>query len=129
MSLELQVFLLLGVLNLPLHMVGDFILQTNAQAKHKANSDIHCAAHAVSYGAVFLPPLVVLAGMPGIAAAFAIALAHYTVDRYELAKQLPGLRNDPAPPDWVQKAADMALHLNANWLIFAAAAAAIQIAV
>jgi hypothetical protein len=58
MSLGVEVFLILNVLNIPLHLIGDFVLQTNAQAQHKATSDRHCSAHAASYGGLYLFPSV-----------------------------------------------------------------------
>jgi hypothetical protein len=125
MSLGIEVFLILNVLNIPLHLVGDFLLQTNIQARQKSTSDIHCSAHAASYGAVFLFPLVVLLGWGGALAAAVIAIAHYAIDRYSLARLVPMLRQDAAVPYWVEKVADAALHINCNMVVFLVAAWAI----
>jgi hypothetical protein len=125
MSLGIEVFVILNVLNIPLHLAGDFLLQTNIQAQQKSNSDIHCSAHAASYGAVFLFPLVVLLGWGGALAAAVIAIAHYAIDRYSLARLVPMLRHDAAVPYWVEKVADAALHINCNMAVFLVAAWAI----
>ena len=122
MSLGIEIFLILNVLNIPLHLVGDFLLQTNIQAQKKSTSDIHCSAHAASYGAVYLFPLVVFLGWGGVLAAAVIAIAHYAVDRYSMAKLVPLLRHDAAPPYWVEKVADGTLHINFNMVVFLVAA-------
>jgi hypothetical protein len=122
MSLSTEVFLILNTLNIPLHLIGDFLLQTNVQAQHKPNSCRHCAAHAATHGALYLFPLVVLVGRGGALAATVIAIAHYAVDRYSLARLVPRLRRDAAVPYWVEKVADAALHINCNMLVFLVAA-------
>jgi hypothetical protein len=122
MSLGTEVFVILSALNIPLHLIGDFLLQTNAQAQKKSSSDRHCSAHAITYGSVYLFPLVVVLGWGGALAAAVIAIAHYAVDRYSLARLVPMLRHDAAVPYWVEKVADAALHINCNMLIFLVAA-------
>jgi hypothetical protein len=126
MSLGTEVFLILNALNIPLHLIGDFLLQTNAQAQHKSNSDRHCAAHAATHGALYLFPLVVLIGRGGALAAAVIAIAHYAVDRYSLARLVPMLRQDAPVPYWVEKVADATLHIACNALVFLVAAWAIS---
>ena len=126
MSLGIEVFVILNVLNIPLHLIGDFLLQTNAQAQNKSTSDRHCAGHAITYGSVYLFPLVVVLGWGGALVATVIAIAHYAIDRYSLARLVPMLRQDAAVPYWVEKVADAALHINCNMLIFLVAAWAIS---
>jgi hypothetical protein len=125
MSLGIEVFVILNVLNIPLHLIGDFLLQTNAQAQNKSNSDRHCAGHTITYGSVYLFPLVVVLGWGGALAAAVIAIAHYAIDRYSLARLVPMLRHDAAVPYWVEKVADAALHINCNMAVFLVAAWAI----
>ena len=126
MSLGLEIFVILNVLNIPLHLVGDFLLQTNAMAKYKSNSDRYCLAHAISYGSAYLGLMLIVTGFwVGVLGTLVIAIAHFAVDRYSLAKQVPRLRGDLPVPFWVEKVTDAALHIHCNVLVFLAAAWAV----
>jgi hypothetical protein len=72
------------------HLVGDFILQTQWQARHKRGglsgpreSQRALAAHTLSYTAAFVPALIWLAGSLGVGvvpAALLIAIPHAVQD-------------------------------------------------
>ena len=126
MSIGIEVFNFLAGWNIPLHVVGDFWLQTNAQAQYKSTSDLHCLAHVASYSGLYLFPSVFAFGWAGVLVVAVIAIAHYAVDRYSLVKFVPMLRHDAAVPYWVEKVADFALHINCNMVIFLVAAWAIS---
>ena len=126
MSLGVEVFFFLLALDRCLHSAGDYLLQSNAMAKHKHSSNAYCAYHAVAYGSVYLFPMVYLLGWAGVLVSLVIAISHYLIDRYALAELVPKLRGDAPVPAHVLLKIDQSLHYWANALVFLVAAWAIS---
>lgn len=63
-----------------LHLVGDYLTQTDWMAKEKTKRNLAAAVHAGVYGLPFL----MLA--PSALALFVIVFTHYLIDRYRLAR-------------------------------------------
>lgn len=75
-----------------LHLLGDYILQTNWMATEKTKRDIAAAAHAFVYGLSFL--LLTSSGL----ALFTIVWTHYLIDRYRLARYVVFAKNWATEP-------------------------------
>ena len=118
------------MIQLILHLIGDYITQTDWMAKNKTKSNVAAASHAIVYS---LPFLLL---QPSLAAFSVILGTHYLIDRYRLARFVvyaknwttnPSLKWEDAnatgyhkddPPwlaVWLLIAADNTLHLAINW--------------
>ena len=114
-----------------LHLIGDYLTQTDWMAKNKTKSSAAAGAHAVVYA---LPFLMLSPSAPAFAV---ILLTHFVIDRYRLARFVVFAKNwttnrnlawadcsatgyhkdDPAwLTVWLLIAADNTLHLTINWL-------------
>lgn len=76
------------------HMIGDYILQTDYMAQSKTKQSLAAALHAGSYTLPFL----FLTQSP-MALAF-IAITHFLIDRFRLAKYICWAKNQVAPKAW-----------------------------
>ena len=76
------------------HMIGDYILQTDYMAQEKTKKSLAAALHAGSYTLPFL----FLTQSP-MALAF-IAITHFLIDRFRLAKYVCWAKNQVAPKSW-----------------------------
>lgn len=76
------------------HMIGDYILQTDYMAQEKTKKSLAAALHAGSYTLPFL----FLTQSP-MALAF-IAITHFLIDRFRLAKYVCWAKNQVAPKAW-----------------------------
>jgi len=74
-----------------LHLIGDYVLQSDWQATEKTKGSWAALAHAVTYTVPFL----FLTRSP-IALAF-ICLTHFAIDRWRLARYVCWLKNLPSP--------------------------------
>lgn len=113
-----------------LHLIGDYITQTDWMAKNKGKSTIPAAVHAGVYS---LPFLLL---MPSLAAIVVILITHFLIDRFRLARFVvygknwitnPSLRwadasatgyhkDDPAWLSvWLLIVADNTIHLTINY--------------
>lgn len=79
-----------GVWQIILHLVGDYIVQSDWMAQRKLRCFPVALVHGVTYAIPFL-----LIGSP--LAVVIIALSHAVIDRYRLAKYLVWARNQLAP--------------------------------
>lgn len=81
-----------------LHLIGDYLLQSDWMALHKTRCHKAAAAHALVYS---LPFLLL---QPSFAAWFVIFITHFFIDRYRLAKYVGVIRSRLAPknlrPKW-----------------------------
>lgn len=113
-----------------LHLIGDYITQTDWMATTKTKRSIAALSHAVVYS---LPFLLL---DPSLAAFLAIAVSHYFIDRYRLARfvvfaknkvtawdlkwadaNVTGYHKDTPPwlAFWLLIIADNTLHLSINY--------------
>jgi hypothetical protein len=113
-----------------LHLVGDYLTQTDWMAREKTRRSVAAAVHAAVYGLPFL----LLA--PSAAALALIVLTHFAIDRFRLARYVvfaknwitsPSLRwtdcsatgyHKDTPPwlaFWLLIIADNTLHLCINY--------------
>lgn len=74
------------------HAVGDYLLQSDWMANQKTKNTVAAAAHATSYGAVFL------LFQPSVLAMAAIVLSHFLIDRFRLARLVVWAKNGPWKP-------------------------------
>ena len=114
-----------------LHLIGDYITQTNWMATEKARNTLAAIAHALVYALPFL-----LIGSK--VAVILILLSHFLVDRFSLARFVayaknkvtePSLRWDdckatgypPETPIWLSNCllivVDNTLHISSNYLV------------
>ena len=116
------------------HLFGDYLVQTDWQARHKARglsgdrvARRALCAHVVNYTLAFVPALAWMGSAlgTGIAALTAIALSHLVVDDGRLlmlylwrVKRCP----DPVPPGLLTSV-DQSVHLIVLWLVAVGAAA------
>lgn len=112
-----------------LHMVGDYVLQTDRMAKRKTESSVWALAHAMTYSLPFF-----LLG--SWRAVLVILLSHFLIDRFRLARCVVFVKNRITdsglkwedckgtgyPKEtpiwlavWLMIAADNAVHLAINW--------------
>lgn len=73
------------------HAVGDYVLQSDWIAMNKTRSTVAALAHAVLYSL----PFVVLS--PTFRGLLIIALSHFVIDRWQLARYVCLVRNRLAP--------------------------------
>jgi hypothetical protein len=74
------------------HLVGDYILQTDAMANRKTKSSLWALAHVVTYALPFL----LITRSP--AALGVIAGTHFFIDRFRLARYVVAAKNSAT--DW-----------------------------
>ena len=79
------------------HLLGDYLLQSQWMAENKTSKNLAAFAHALCYSIPFL----ILTNFKGL---FLIAISHYLIDRYRLAKYMVFFKNHLAPskywPQW-----------------------------
>jgi hypothetical protein len=82
-------------LNLALicHLIGDYVLQTDAMATRKTRSTLWCLAHVFAYA---LPFLVL---KPSPAALIVIMATHLLIDRFRLARYVVAAKNALTDPE------------------------------
>lgn len=118
------------MIQLILHLIGDYITQTDWMAKNKTKSNVAAGAHAVVYS---LPFLIL---QPSLAAFAVILGTHYLIDRYRLARFVTFAKNKVTSPSlkwadcnvtgyhkddpawltvWLLIAADNTMHLAINY--------------
>lgn len=111
------------------HLVGDYLLQSDWMANEKRKNPLAAAAHALTYAIPFL------FFRPSLSALLFIALTHYAIDHFGLARFVIWAKNRPWPgalpwadctqtgypkarPDflavWLMIIADNTLHLLCN---------------
>jgi hypothetical protein len=114
-----------------LHLIGDYVTQTDWMAKNKTKSHRAACAHALVYSLPFL----LLS--PSLAAFSVIAVTHFLIDRFRLARFVVFAKNwvtnrnlvwcdcsatgyhkdDPVwLTVWLLIVVDNTLHLTINWL-------------
>lgn len=76
------------------HAVGDYILQSDWMANEKTKKSAAAAAHAVCYSLPFL------LFSPSVAAFLFIAITHFIIDRWRLARFVVYAKNYLAPKPW-----------------------------
>lgn len=76
------------------HAVGDYILQSDWMAAEKTKRSTAAAVHALAYTLPFL----LLTRSP--AALAVIAITHFVIDRWRLARYVVWLKNWPMTPPW-----------------------------
>lgn len=79
-----------------IHLVGDYITQSDWMATQKRSRFVPAAAHALVYSAGFLFL------RPSIAAWLLILVSHFFIDRYGLARYLVWAKNFIAPIYWLR---------------------------
>lgn len=77
-----------------LHLIGDYVLQSDYMASKKLGSHIPAIAHAV----VYTTPFLILT--QSIEALAFICITHFIIDRWRLARHVGWLKNFLAPP-WI----------------------------
>jgi Protein of unknown function (DUF3307) len=70
-----------------LHLIGDYVTQTDWMARSKASTTFPALCHAVVYSLPFL----LLS--PSLAAIVVIAVSHFLIDRFRLARHLAFAKN------------------------------------
>ena len=75
------------MLQLILHLIGDYLLQSDWMAQNKTKCSKAAAAHAITYS---LPFLIL---EPSVAAFSVICITHFFIDRFRLARYAVYLRN------------------------------------
>lgn len=103
------------------HLCGDFVLQNDYIARRKTSSSAVCALHCVLYTLAYVALLAPFGGWPAWAY-LAIAVAHYPIDRYGLARrwmQRVGQKRfaDSMAP-WSVIVVDNTAHLIIAYLVF-----------
>jgi carbohydrate-binding DOMON domain-containing protein len=74
------------------HLVGDYILQSHWMATRKTSSSLAAGAHAITYTL----PFALLA--PSTAPLLAIAITHFVIDRWRLARFVVWAKNGARGP-------------------------------
>ena len=118
------------MIQLILHLIGDYVTQTDWMAKKKTSSSIAAGTHAIVYS---LPFLIL---KPSILAFSIILVTHFLIDRYRLARFVVFAKNKVTSPSlkwadcsgtgyhkddpawltvWLLIAADNTLHLAINY--------------
>ena len=77
-----------------LHLIGDYLLQSDWMAHNKTRDHFPAAMHALAYSLPFQFLLT-----PSVAAMAVIAGTHFFIDRYRLARYVVWLKNCMAP--WI----------------------------
>jgi hypothetical protein len=76
------------------HVVGDYVLQSDWMATHKAHQTLPAALHALAYTV----PFVSLTRAP--LALLLICLSHFLIDRWRLARYVAWVANRLGPPPY-----------------------------
>ena len=121
------------MLQLILHLIGDYLLQSDWMALNKTKCSKAAAAHAVTYS---LPFLIL---EPSLAAFLVICITHFFIDRFRLARYVVYAKNLILGPKkyrhkwedcketgyhkdipqwlslWLLVASDNTIHLLINW--------------
>jgi hypothetical protein len=121
------------MLQLILHLIGDYLLQSDWMALNKTKCSKAAAAHAITYS---LPFLIL---EPSLAAFSVICITHFFIDRFRLARYVVYARNIVLQPKkyrnawadcretgyhkdvpqwlsiWLLVACDNTIHLLINW--------------
>ena len=121
------------MLQLILHLIGDYLLQSDWMALNKTKCSKAAAAHAITYS---LPFLIL---EPSLAAFSVICITHFFIDRFRLARYVVYARNIILQPKkyrnswddcretgyhkdvpqwlsiWLLVACDNTIHLLINW--------------
>ena len=113
-----------------LHLIGDYVTQTDWMARTKTSTTVAALCHAVVYSLPFL----LLS--PSVAAILVIAVSHFLIDRFRLARHVafaknkltdwrlkwPHCRATGYPPDmpaaqafWLMILVDNTMHLSINY--------------
>jgi hypothetical protein len=113
-----------------LHLIGDYVTQTDWMARTKTSTTVAALCHAGVYSLPFL----LLS--PSLAAILVIALSHFLIDRFRLARHLAFAKNKLThwplkwadcrttgyPPDmpaaqafWLMILVDNTMHLSINY--------------
>jgi len=123
------------MIQLILHLIGDYVTQSDWMAQNKAKHSLPAMAHALVYS---LPFLFLTAHAPNPAIAGTVILVtHFLIDRYRLARYVVFAKNFLSPNNypkwedckatgypserpawlavWLLIAADNTLHLAINW--------------
>lgn len=80
-----------------LHLVGDYVTQSDWMANNKVKSDLAAWVHALVYS---LPFLLLIGSAPSPACAgMTILCTHFLIDRYRLAKYVVYAKNFLAPKE------------------------------
>lgn len=79
------------MLQLILHLFGDYILQSNWMAVNKRKRTLPCAIHCLTYT---LPFLILTQSSLSLATIF---VTHFLIDRYGLARYVVWLKNHQSP--------------------------------
>lgn len=119
------------MIQLILHLIGDYVTQTDWMAKNKTSNSIAAGAHAIVYSLPFL-----MLG-PSCQAFTVILVTHFLIDRFRLARFVVYAKNKVTTPSlkwadasgtgyhkddpawlsvWLLIAADNTLHLTINYL-------------
>lgn len=78
-----------------LHLIGDYLTQSDWMANEKTKRFVPAAAHALVYSLGFL------VFRPSVTAWLVICLSHFAIDRYRLARYVVWVKNLMAPRDYV----------------------------
>ena len=121
------------MLQLILHLIGDYLLQSDWMALNKTKCSKAAAAHAITYS---LPFLIL---EPSLTAFLVICITHFFIDRFRLARYVVYARNIVLQPKkyrnswddcretgyhkdvpqwlsiWLLVACDNTIHLLINW--------------
>jgi len=118
------------MIQLILHLVGDYVTQTDWMAKNKTSSSVAAGAHALVYS---LPFLIL---DPSLMAFAVILVTHFFIDRFRLARYVIYAKNKATAPSlkwedcqstgyhkddpawltvWLLIAADNTIHLAINY--------------
>lgn len=79
---------------LVVHIIGDYILQSEWMASHKTKSSVAALVHVIMYT---IPWLVLTASLKTI---LFIAVTHFVIDRFRLARYICWVKNFMAPK-WI----------------------------
>jgi hypothetical protein len=122
------------MIQLILHLIGDYVTQSDWMAVNKTKRSVPAAAHALVYSLPFL--LLTGVGVRGLVAWLIILDTHFLIDRYRLARYVVWAKNwigpgnrpwsectatgyPPGRPDWLCVwlliIADNTMHLAINY--------------
>lgn len=74
-----------------LHLIGDYVIQSDWMAQEKTKRSIPALAHAITYS---LPFLIL---KPSLSAFAVICLTHFIIDRFRIAKYICWAKNQLTP--------------------------------
>lgn len=79
------------MIQLILHLIGDYLTQSNWMAQQKTKSHVAAACHAIVYSLPFL----LIASVPAF---LVILVTHFFIDRYRLVRYVVYAKNFLSPP-------------------------------